>query len=150
VRVGGAVAAVGVLLSLLAGVSRTVFAMAHNRELPSWLGAVHTTHRTPYRAELAVGAVVVAVVAVADLRGAIGFSSFAVLTYYGIANASAFTQPRSERRWPRWLQIFGVVGCVVLAFSLPMWSVISGAGVLLLGAGVWLVRRPTASGLSRS
>jgi APA family basic amino acid/polyamine antiporter len=31
------------------------------------------------------------VAAVVDVRGAIGFSSFAVLLYYAIANASAWT-----------------------------------------------------------
>ena len=39
----------------------------------------------------------------ADLRGAIGFSSFAVLTYYAIANAAAWTLPPHQRRGPgRW------------------------------------------------
>jgi APA family basic amino acid/polyamine antiporter len=142
VRVGGTIAALGVLLSLLAGVSRTTFAMARNHELPSWLGAIHPAHKTPYRAELAAAAAIIAVVLVADLRGAIGFSSFAVLTYYAIANASAFTQPESERRWPRWLQALGVLGCGVLAFSLPLASVIGGVVVLALGAVVWLVRHP--------
>lgn len=140
VRVGGTIAALGVLLSLLAGVSRTGFAMARNHELPSWLGAVHPRHRTPYRAELLVAAVIIVVVSVADLRGAIGFSSFAVLTYYAIANASAFTQPDGERRWPRWLQVVGVAGCALLAFSLPLASIIGGAAVLALGALVWLIR----------
>jgi APA family basic amino acid/polyamine antiporter len=46
--------------------------------------------------------------------------------------------------------VLGLIGCAVLAFSLPIWSVISGAGVLLLGAVVWFLRRPTASSLSRS
>ena len=32
-------------------------------------------------------------VATADVRSAIGFSSFAVLTYYAVANASAWTLP---------------------------------------------------------
>ena len=40
-------------------------------------------------------------VVVTDLRGAIGFSSFCVLAYYAIANASAWTLPPSQRRWPR-------------------------------------------------
>ena len=141
VRVGGAVAALGVLLSLIVGVSRTVFAMAANRELPGWLDAVHPTHRVPHHAELAVGALVAAVVLVADLRGAIGFSSFAVLTYYAIANASAWTLPVEERRWPRWLAAAGVIGCVVLAFTLPTASVVGGAAVLGAGALIWLARR---------
>ena len=140
VRVGGAVATLGVLLSLLAGVSRTGFAMARNGELPRWLGVVHPVTRTPYRAELAVGLVVTVVAAVADLRGAIGFSSFAVLAYYAIANVSALAQPPQQRRWPRVVQIVGVVGCIVLALSLPVTSVIGGAVVIALGAAIWMVR----------
>ncbi len=140
VRVGGAVAALGVLLSLLAGVSRTSFAMARNRELPSWLATVHKDNKTPYRAEIAVGFIVALITAVADVRGAIGFSSFAVLIYYAIANASAFTQTGDDRRWPRWLQVLGMTGCAVLAFSLPIASVIGGAVVLAAGAIVWAIR----------
>jgi APA family basic amino acid/polyamine antiporter len=141
VRVGGTVAALGVLLSLLAGVSRTSFAMARNQDLPTWLGAVHPIHKTPHRAELAVGTLVIALTAAADLRGAIGFSSFAVLTYYAIANVSAYTQPDDERRWPKSLQAFGVTGCVLLALSLPISSVIQGAVVLAIGAAAWLTRQ---------
>jgi basic amino acid/polyamine antiporter, APA family len=146
VRVGGTVAALGVLLSLLAGVSRTGFAMARNHELPSWLAAVHPKHKTPYRAEIAVGLVVAAITALADLRGAIGFSSFAVLTYYGIANASAFTQTGDDRRWPRWLQVLGVAGCAILAISLPLSSVVGGSSVLAVGAILWLIRARTGAG----
>lgn len=144
VRVGGTVAALGVLLSLIVGVSRTAFAMAANRELPGWLDAVHPTHRVPHHAEVAVGTLVAAVVLVADLRGAIGFSSFAVLTYYAIGNASAWTLPAEQRRWPRWWAALGVVGCVVLAFTLPTASVVGGAAVLAMGALIWLARRLAA------
>src|SRR5690606_8438349 len=52
VRVGGTIATVGVLLSLIAGVSRTTFAMAADRELPGWYDAVHPAHRVPHRAVL--------------------------------------------------------------------------------------------------
>jgi APA family basic amino acid/polyamine antiporter len=141
VRVGAAVASAGVLLSLLAGVGRTAFAMAANGDLPRWLDAVHPRHRVPHRAELAVGAVVVVLVAVADLREAIGFSSFAVLVYYAIANASALTLTRAERRWPRPLAALGVLGCVVLALSLPLVAVVGGAVVLATGALAYTVAR---------
>lgn len=143
VRAGGTIAALGVLLSLLAGVSRTTFAMARNHELPSWLAVVHPHNKTPHRAEAAVGLVVAAITSLTDMRGAIGFSSFAVLMYYAIANASAFTQPETDRRWPRWLQVVGLAGCVLLAFSLPASSVIGGGAVLAVGAAVWLLRNRT-------
>jgi APA family basic amino acid/polyamine antiporter len=140
VRVGGTVAGLGVLLSLIVGVSRTTFAMAANGEMPRWLDAVHPRHRVPHRAEVAVGAVVTAVVLAADLRGAIGFSSFAVLTYYAITNASSLTLAADQRRWPRGLAVFGMAGCVVLAFTLPLASVVGGVTVLVLGALVWAAR----------
>jgi len=145
VQVGAAVAAAGVLLSLLAGVSRTTLSMARRRELPGFLDAVHPRHRTPYRAEFAAGAIVCAIVLVADLRGAIGFSSFAVLTYYALANASAWTLGGEERRWPRWIAGAGVVTCVVLAVTLPVIAVVGGALLLGVGSLVWLITRRTSA-----
>ncbi len=141
VRVGAAVAAAGVLLSLLAGVSRTVLAMARRRELPAVLDAVHPTRRTPYRAELAAAAVVTVVVLAADLRGAIGFSSFAVLTYYALTNASAWRLPAAERRWPRWLAGLGFLLCVLLALTLPPVAVLGGLALLAAGLLVWRLTR---------
>ncbi len=142
VRAGGAVAALGVLLSLIAGVSRTAFAMAADGNLPRWLDAVHPTRRVPHHAELAAGALVTVLVLVADLRGAIGFSSFTVLTYYAIANASAWTLPGARRH--RALTALGLAGCVILACTLPAGSVVAGAAVLVAGAAVWAVRHVTA------
>ena len=142
VRVGAAVASLGVLLSLILGVSRTAFAMAADGNLPRWLDAVHPTHRVPHRAEAAVAVVVVAVVLLADIRKAIGFSSFAVLVYYAIANASALTLRGVERRSPRPLAIVGVVGCAVLAGTLPRQSVLIGGIVLAIGLTVHGLTRP--------
>jgi APA family basic amino acid/polyamine antiporter len=120
--------------------------MARNRELPTWLAAVHARNETPYRAEFTVGLTVAAITSLADLRGAIGFSSFAVLTYYAIANASAFTQPGEDRRWPRLLQVMGLAGCVLLALSLPASSVIGGGTVLAVGAVLWFLGNRTGAG----
>ena len=140
VRIGATVASLGVLLSLLLGVSRTAFSMASNGDLPRVFEAVHPRFRVPHRAEVAVGLVVAATVLLADVRSAIGFSSFAVLTYYAIANAAALTLRGDERRWPRGLAILGLLGCAALAFSLPLLSVAVGSGVLVVGAAVFLLR----------
>ncbi|MEU7579700.1 amino acid permease [Streptomyces sp. NPDC041068] len=139
VRVGAAVAALGSLLALILGVSRTTLAMARDGHLPGALAAVHPRFRVPHRAELAVGAVVAVVAATVDVRGAIGFSSFGVLVYYAVANASAWTLSSSPVA--RSLPLLGGVGCVTLAFSLPVSSVVAGSLVLAVGAGVYGVRR---------
>jgi APA family basic amino acid/polyamine antiporter len=137
VRVAAAVASLGVLLSLIAGVGRTAFAMASNRELPHVLARVHPKHKVPWVAEVAVGAVIAVLAATLDLRHAIGFSSFAVLVYYAIANASAFTLSKRELRWPRALTVAGLAGCLAVAFSLPWTSVVVGVGVLAAGSLVY-------------
>ncbi|WP_432050047.1 APC family permease [Verrucosispora sp. NA02020] len=144
VRAGATVAVTGVLLSLLAGVGRTTLAMARRRDLPAALAAVHPVHRVPHRAELAVAAVVILVVALGDVRAAIGFSSVTVLVYYAITNAAALTLGRDPaRRLPvRALAVLGLVGCVLLAVNLPLTSVLAGLGVLTLGAA-WYALRPT-------
>jgi APA family basic amino acid/polyamine antiporter len=133
VRVGAAAACGGALLGLVAGVGRTTLAMAREGDLPRPLAAVHPVHRVPARAEAVLGAVLVVLVLVADVRTAVGFSSFAVLTYYAVANLAALTQGPDDRRWPRGLQVLGLVGCLTLAASLPLASVRAGSAVLVVG-----------------
>ena len=141
VRFGAALACLGVLLSLIAGVSRTAFAMATNRDLPRVLAAVHPRFRVPHRAELVTGAIAAAVAAALDVRTSIGFSSFAVLAYYAITNAAAWTLIGAERRWPRALAAAGLVGCAALASALPAAAVGSGAAMFAVGAVVYVGRR---------
>ncbi|MFF5336609.1 APC family permease [Streptomyces sp. NPDC013181] len=145
VRAGAAVAALGSLLALILGVSRTTLAMARDRHLPHSLAAVHPKFKVPHRAELLVGVVAAAVAATADVRGAIGFSSFGVLVYYAIANASAWTLTPAEGRPPRIIPVLGLAGCLVLAFALPVASVLGGAAVLAIGAAVYALRRTSAT-----
>ena len=141
VRIGAAVASLGALLALIAGIGRTSLAMARHGDLPGWLAAVHPTYRVPHHAEIGLAVVVSALVLAVDLRGAIGFSSFGVLIYYAIANASAYTQSGSDRRWPRWLNAIGLVGCLALVATLPVVSVLAGIAVFAVGlAGRWLLR----------
>jgi len=148
VAVGGVLAGLGALLALIAGIGRTTLAMARQRDLPTWLAAVHPRYQVPHHAEIALGVVVCALAATVDLRGVIGFSSFGVLIYYAIANAAAYTQPPSQRRWSRVLNVCGVVGCLLLVATLPWESVVAGLGMFavgLAGRAVVVLRRRTAA-----
>jgi APA family basic amino acid/polyamine antiporter len=149
IRIGAAVASLGVLLSLLVGVSRTVFAMAADAELPGWLAAVHPRTRVPHRAGVAVALAVGTTVLVADLGGAIGFSACTVLVYYAITNAAALRLASAERRWPRALAGGGLVGCVLLALTLPAPAVLSGFAVLAAGLAARAGLRASRAGCSR-
>lgn len=140
VRVGAAAASLGALLGLMAGIGRTTLAMARERDLPSWLAAVHPRFRVPHRAEFALTLVVVVLVAVTDVRSAIGFSSFGVLVYYLVANIAAFTQGADARRYPRTLQVSGAVLCLVLVVTLPVPSIVGGLAVIAAGFAYRAIR----------
>ncbi|GAA1395301.1 APC family permease [Luteococcus peritonei] len=132
VRFGAAAAALGSLLSLVAGIGRTSLAMAREGDLPRALAVIDPRHQVPRRAEAVLATVVTLVVLTTDLRGAIGFSSFGVLLYYLVANLSAWHQDR-DRLYPRLWQGIGGVLCLVLVCTLPLSSVLWGTGVVLVG-----------------
>ena len=138
VTIGAALASLGALLALIAGIGRTTLAMARESDLPRWLSAVHPRFHVPHRAELALAAVVVVLVLTIDLRGAIGFSSFGVLLYYLVANLAALRQP--ENRYPRALFVVGAAGCVILVATLPIASIIGGLIVVAAGVAFRFVR----------
>ena len=140
VRFGAAAAALGALLALIAGVGRTTLAMARHDDLPRWLTAVHERHQVPHHAEIAIAGLVCILILVTDLRGAIGFSSFGVLLYYLIANAAAYTQLLDRRRFPRILQIVGMIGCAILVVTLPLSAVVTGTLVFVIGVGYRAIR----------
>lgn len=147
VRIGAALASLGALLALLAGIGRTTLAMARTGDLPAWLSSVHPRFHVPHHADLVLAIAVCLLVLTIDLRGAIGFSSFGVLVYYSIANAAAFTQSGEHRRYPRWMQAIGLVGCLLVAFTLPWQSIAAGLALFAIGATyrAWRVRHTTAT-----
>ncbi|MFL1377467.1 APC family permease [Nocardiopsis protaetiae] len=140
VAAGAAVACLGALITLLMGVTRTAAAMAADGHLPRVLAVRSGRHGVPVYAEASIAAVVVGLVLFTDLAGAISFSAFGVLVYYAITNASALRLGPDEPRPPLPVPLGGLVGCVVLACSLPLNAVAAGAGVLALGAALWWVR----------
>ncbi|SDS58050.1 amino acid/polyamine/organocation transporter, APC superfamily [Paraoerskovia marina] len=145
VVVGASTGCLGALLGLVAGVGRTGLAMAREGDLPRWFAAVDPRFGVPHRTETALGAVLVVLVLTLDLREVVSVSSFLVLTYYAVANSAALTQQAEHRRYPRWLAVLGLVGCVGLALTLPGTAVVAGFAVLALGLGGRALarRRPT-------
>jgi APA family basic amino acid/polyamine antiporter len=114
--------------------------MARQGDLPRWLAAVHPRYRVPHRAEITLTVIVSVLVLTVDVRGAIGFSSFGVLLYYLIANLSALTQPLEQRRFPRWLQVLGAAGCLLLVTTLSWPAIVGGLAVYAVGVGYRAIR----------
>ncbi|MGB7448176.1 MAG: DJ-1/PfpI/YhbO family deglycase/protease, partial [Ornithinimicrobium sp.] len=140
VRLAAACAALGALLNLMLGISRTVLAMARDHHLPAALARVGGPEQLPRTAEISVALVVGVVATTVDLRGAIGFSSFAVLLYYAVTNASAISL-RGPRRWQRVVAVVGLLGCLLLVLTLPGSSVLAGLVLVALGSMWFAVAR---------
>lgn len=140
-RVAAILAAGGALLALVLGASRTLMAMARDRHLPPLLAIVDGPHHTPRRAEAVVAGLVIVLIVLVDLRGAIAFSSFLVLTYYAIANASAWTL--EGRAVTKVVPTLGLLACVGIAVLLPWEAVAAGVAVLALGAFIGWARYTT-------
>ncbi len=150
VQAGSAAACLGALLALITGVGRTTMAMARERDLPAPLARVGGTHTVPFVAELAVAAAVIVLLLTTNVLTVVGFSSFGVLVYYAVANAAAFTLTGRGKHAPRWLNVLGFAGCVVLAVTLPPASTLGMAAVLAAGAGARVLVLRRRKGLTRA
>ncbi len=130
-------AALGSLMTILAGLSRTALAMADARDAPPLLGFVWPVTKTPVVAEAVMAVMAIIVVFLVDPLWLVGASSGSVLAYYAIAHLSAFRQPVSERFVPRVVQVAGMVGCVVLVASLPTPTLLTSAVLLGVSLALW-------------
>jgi len=106
------------LLSLQAGVGRTVFAMAADGDAPRALAAVSVRTKVPHRAEALVGVAALLVVLFGGLVGAVTVSAASTLVYYAVANSAALRLTSAERRLSRAVPWMGVLGCVLLTTGL--------------------------------
>ncbi len=130
VRVGAVVAAGAVLLSLIAGIGRTLFAMGRGGDAPRALDRVSEGTRVPARAEITAAALAAAVVLVGGIGFALALSAALILTYYGVAHVAVLARVR-RGDFPRALGVtsaLGLAGCLVVVGGL-----LAAAGDLLPG-----------------
>jgi basic amino acid/polyamine antiporter, APA family len=136
VAAGGVTAMLGVILSQLLGISRTVFAMARGGDLPRPLAHLHPRYHVPGRAVLLVGAIAAVVAATGSLRAVASSAAFTILVYYGIANLAALRMPRRAKRYNDAVPLVGLASCTLLAMSLTPPVIFTGSAILIAGFGL--------------
>jgi basic amino acid/polyamine antiporter, APA family len=132
VRLGAVIAAGAVLLSLITGVGRTLFAMGRGGDAPRHLDRVTTSTRVPARAEISAAVLAALVVIVGGIGFALAVSAIFILTYYGIAHLAVLAQVW-RGHFPRALAIsagLGLLSCLVIVVGL----LVSAATLLPTGA----------------
>jgi APA family basic amino acid/polyamine antiporter len=123
VTVGAIVGAGAVLVSLIAGMGRTLFAMASNGDAPPALARL-SGRRVPFLAAISAAGLAAVVAALGELAWALAISGVSILAYYSVAHLVALTLPRGQRP-PRAVPILGLVACIVVLGSLA-WAAVAG------------------------
>lgn len=136
--IGAMTAMLGVLLNLVLGLSRVVFAMGRKGDLPAFFSRVEPKHGAPIMGIFASGAIILALIFMKDVKSTWSFSAFTVLFYYAITNISALKLPEEKRLYPRAFAWVGLVGCLGLSLWVDKNSLILGAVILIIGF-IWRV-----------
>lgn len=136
VSLGGIISTASVLLTSILGVSRLGFAMSRRGDMPASLGRLHPRYGSPSVSVVLTGALMTALALFIDLSSVVAVSTFAMLFYYGVGNLSATRLPKSDRRYPSYVPILGMITCVAfLVFALFLSPSAWVAGLIALGLG---------------
>ncbi|MDQ3551420.1 MAG: amino acid permease [Bacteroidota bacterium] len=130
---GASTAMLGVLLSQVLGISRMMLAMSRRQDLPAFLKVIHQQYNVPHSGILLTGSIVVILVLVGSFQFILNAAAFSILLYYTITNLAALKQPQHEKLVHSIIPALGLIGCIAMAFSLPIKVIISGFAILLLG-----------------
>jgi APA family basic amino acid/polyamine antiporter len=146
VSFGALVATTSVLLTNLIGLSRVAFAMARNNQLPKLIAKVSSRFGTPYISILIMGAILMCLAFVLDLKQAVAITSFSILCVYLTVNISAINLRRKKPdftgfRVPLYPLVpsLGLVSCLILMFSLPQESWVAAAAVVITSVALYLL-----------
>jgi APA family basic amino acid/polyamine antiporter len=132
------------------GVSRHIYTLAINRQIPSWLGKLGATHETPYVAIVVSALIAFGLVIPSDVKLLAGIYAFGALLAITIAHLSIvrlrITDPDRERpyrapgaiRW-RGYELPGLAIVAALLSALAFISVLAFHGTARWVGGGWLV-----------
>jgi APA family basic amino acid/polyamine antiporter len=132
-----ALAGLGSMLALLAGVSRTAASMSEDGELPK-VFQKRNRFGSPWLSEVVIAAGAIALTSIGQIVWVIGFSSFSVLFYYSVGHLSAMAQPKNQRILPRVVNVLGYLMCLTLAIAFGWVTFVISVGVLL---SAYMLRR---------
>ncbi len=132
------------------GLSRHVYVLATNRQIPSWMGKLGKRRSTPYVSIIAAALLAAALVLPGDVELLAGVFAFGAMVAIGIAHLSLirlrFTEPETERpyRVPFGVRVRGatvplpaLAGLTLTAIGLLSIAGLHG-GALFVGGG-WMV-----------
>lgn len=136
VSIAAITAMTGVLLNLLLGLSRVLLSMARRSDMPTQFQTIHPSNGSPTKAVWGSFAIIAILLSTGSVQFTWSFSAVTVLIYYAITNLAALRLRGDERRFPAWISLAGLAGCLFLTLWVEVAIWIPAAGVVLAG-WVW-------------
>ena len=148
--VGAVLATVSSANASILSAARVNFAMGRDKILTPWLNNIHPDYRTPYRAILVTGAVILGLIALGvGIETLADVASFSYLVTYALVHVAVFVMRRAEPeaynpdfRLPGLaypiIPIFGFLSCVVIVAQMRPLVLGIGGGILLVGVAWYL------------
>src|SRR5690606_37071868 len=82
------------------------------------------------------GSVIVLLAIFGTLQFVVSAAAFTILIYYGIANICALKLDKAHKLYPKWVAALGLAFCIALTAAMPLATILTGLGLLLIGF-VW-------------
>lgn len=133
VTIGASTAMLGVLLSQILGISRMMLAMGRRNDLPSFFKKVDSNYMVPHFGIVFTGLLILLLTITGSFEFFVRAASFTILLYYSITNIAALKQPCNQQRFGRVVPLLGLIGCLVMSFSLPLNVILIGFALLFVG-----------------
>ncbi|MER5622441.1 amino acid permease [Streptosporangium sp. NPDC002544] len=141
ISVGALVGLTAVVMILMLGMSRVMFAMCRDELLPSGLAKVHPKYRTPYVITIVMGVVVAALAGLVPLSTIAELVNIGTLFAFAVVSIAVVILRRTRPDLPRSFRtplvplvpVLSVLACLYLMLNLPVETWIRFGAWMLLG-----------------
>ena len=153
--IGGVIAALIAVLAMtsmanagLLASSRFPFAMSRDGLVPPLFGLISPRFLTPFASIICTSFIMACAIAFIDISGIIKLASAFKIIAFASTNTSLMVLRESKAQWYKpeyksplypWLQIFGLVVCIILLSSMGQIALLAILGILLPGIFLYLV-----------
>lgn len=146
--VGAVLATVSSANASILSAARVNFAMGRDNILTGWLNKIHSKFRTPFRAILITGVVILILIAIGvGIETLADVASFLYLITYALVHVAVIVMRRAapedydpDFRLPSWaypiVPLLGAISCLVIVAQMRSLVLMIGGGFVVLGV-VW-------------
>lgn len=96
VAVGALTATGSVLLIQMLSISRTIYAMSVNKQLPNFFSKIHPKLKTLYIAEIIIGSLMATMALFISVSSIIALTSLGIISYYSLINLAALVMKKQK------------------------------------------------------